>query len=309
MDLRKLSSFLAVVEEEHYGRAASRLFLSPAAVTQHIQQLEREFGARLLDRGHGPVAPTVAGQRLASHARTLLAAANAAVEDVTEAALTPRAPSRPLRVGVMGHGSAEVTPAAVNAFRRARPEVRLELVQLTFTEHLSALREDRVDVAFVRPAFQAEGIEVDILTTEQRIVAVPARSALADAARTGVRVADVLDLPFLQLPSHTPRNFADYLYFEAGEHRAPDYALTPQDVLTSVAAGRGAGSGLHSFARYYPWPGTRYVPVLDAPCAQSVLATRTTDTNPEVRIFRALTTALAREMGTVEKCETGGPGA
>ncbi len=68
-------------------------------------------------------------------------------------------------------------------------------------------------------------------------------------------------------------------------------------MLTSVAAGRGAGSGLKSFARYYPWPGTVYVPVLDAPYAHSVLATRAGDPNPEVRIFRALTVALARELG------------
>ncbi|MFG2141110.1 LysR family substrate-binding domain-containing protein [Streptomyces sp. NPDC048650] len=256
---------------------------------------------RLLDRGNGPVVPTIAGQRLVSHARTLLAAANAAVEDVAEAALAPPAAARTLRVRIMGHGSAEVTPAALNAFRRARPEVPLELIQLTFTEHLSALREDRVDVAFVRPAFEAEGIEVDILTAEQRIVAVPARSLLADAAETGVRVADVIDLPYLRLHPRTPRSFTDYLYFETGERRAPDHALTPQDILTSVAAGRGAGSGLKSFARYYPWPGTRYVPVLDAPCVHSVLATRTTDTNAEVRIFRALTVALAREMGSAEE--------
>ncbi|MFE5738987.1 LysR family transcriptional regulator [Streptomyces celluloflavus] len=301
MDLRRLSSFLAVVEEEHFGRAAARLFLSPAAVTQHVQQLEREFGTRLLDRGHGPVVPTAAGQRLVSHARTLLAAANAAVEDVTEAAHTTSAAvaaaARGLRVGVMGHGSAEVTPAAVSAFRRARPDVPLRLVQLTFTEHVSALRENRVDVAFVRPAVAADGIEVDVLTTERRIVAVSAGSPLADAARVGVRIADVIDLPYLRLPRHTPRPFTDYLYFDAGERRAPDCALTPHDVLTSVAAGRGAGSGLKSFARYYPWPGTVYVPVLDAPCAHSVLATRAADTNPEVRIFRALTVALARELG------------
>ncbi|MFG2097344.1 LysR substrate-binding domain-containing protein [Streptomyces sp. NPDC048612] len=305
MDLRKLSSFLAVVEEEHYGRAAARLFLSPAAVTLHVQQLEREFGTRLLDRGNRPVVPTAAGRRLASHARALLAAANAAVEDVTGAALAPPAADRVLRVGIMGHGSAEVTPAAVNAFRRARPEVPLELVQLNFTEHLSALREDRVDVAFVRPAFEAEGLAVDILTSEQRIVAVPARSHLADAAGTGVHLADVIDLPYLQLPRHTPRDFTDYLYFESGGHRAPDCALTPQDILTSVAAGRGAGSGLASFARYYPWPGTRYVPVLDAPRAHSVLATRTTDPHPEVRVFRALTVALAREMGVTGTASSG----
>ncbi|WP_268836778.1 LysR substrate-binding domain-containing protein [Streptomyces sioyaensis] len=151
-----------------------------------------------------------------------------------------------------------------------------------------------------RGRLEAEGLEVDLLTAEQRIVAVPARSPLADATGTGVHLADVIDLPYLQLPPHTPRNFTDYLYFEAGERRAPDYALTPQDILTSVAAGRGAGSGLTSFARYCPWPGTRYVPVLDAPRAHSVLATHTSDTHPEVRILRALTVALARGMSTIE---------
>ncbi|MEV0263058.1 LysR family transcriptional regulator [Streptomyces sp. NPDC050617] len=299
MDLRRLSSFLAVVEEGHFGRAAARLFLSPAAVTGHVQQLERDLGTPLLHRS--PVAPTPAGERLAGHARTLLAAANAAVDDVMEVA-RGREDGRPLRVGVMGHGSAEVTPAAVNAFRRARPETPVALVQLNFTEHSSALHEDRVDVAFVRPVPDDERIAVDVLTTERRIVGVSAASPLADAAGTGVYLADVLDLPFLRLPRHTPQPFTDYLYFAGtrggdAPRRSPDCALTPQDILTSVASGRGAGSGLESFARYYPWPGAVYVPVLDAPWAHSVLATRAGDGNPEVRIFRALTVALARELG------------
>ncbi|WP_326619922.1 LysR family transcriptional regulator [Streptomyces decoyicus] len=294
MDLRRLSSFLAVVEEGHFGRAAARLFLSPAAVTGHVQQLEREFGTLLLERS--PVVPTAAGRRLVSHARTLLDAANAAMDDVAATAHGAAAP-RTLRVGVMGHGSAEVTPAAVSAFRRARPDVPLSLVQLTFTEHASALREDRVDAAFVRPMFRSEGIAVDVLTTEQRIVVVPAASALAAAAQEGVRLADIIDLPYLRLPPHTPRSFTDYLYFDEGTRRSPDYARTPHDCLTSVAAGRGAGSALKSFARYYPWPGTVYIPVLDAPWAHSVLATRDGDPNPEVRIFRALTVALAQELG------------
>lgn len=40
-----------------------------------------------------------------------------------------------------------------------------------------------------------------------------------------------------------------------------------------------------------------YIPVLDAPWAHTVLATREQDPDPEVRIFRALTVALARELG------------
>ncbi|MFG2220019.1 hypothetical protein ACGFN1_35245 [Streptomyces sp. NPDC048685] len=39
----------------------------------------------------------------------------------------------------MGHGSAELTPAAINAYRRARPDVPVEPLQLDFTEYVSAL--------------------------------------------------------------------------------------------------------------------------------------------------------------------------
>ncbi|WP_171165974.1 LysR family transcriptional regulator [Streptomyces sp. I05A-00742] len=295
MDLRLLSSFLAVAEEKHFGRAAARLFLSPPAVTQHIRRLEADLGAPLLHRG--PVSLTPAGERLAVHARTLLAVADAALVDVAEAA-REHPPVRPLRVGIMGHGSAELTPAAINAYRRARPEVPVETRQLDYTEHVSALVGDRVDVAFIRPAPDDERITTDVLTTEQRIVAVPENSPLADACATGVTLADVAGLPFPRLPGHTPRVFADYLYFggEAPRRGGPT-ALTPQDVLTGVVTGRGAGSGLKSFARYYAWPGVVFVPVLNAPWESSYLAVRADDTGPEVRIFRALALALARDRG------------
>ncbi|WEV23904.1 LysR family transcriptional regulator [Streptomyces sp. 71268] len=298
MDLRLLSSFLAVVEEGHFGRAAARLFLSPPAVTQHVRRLESEVGTRLLHRN--PVSLTPAGARLVGHARGLLAAANAAMDDMAELVQDKKEADvvRPLRVGIMGHGSAELTPAAINAYRRARPEVPVELRQLDFTEHVTALVEDSVDVAFVRPMPDDERVTADVLTTEQRIVVVPEASPLADARTSGVRVADIADLPFFRLPSHTPRPFADYLYFnDEAQRRSRDFALTPQEVLTGVITGRAAGSGLKSFARYYGWPGAVYVPVLDAPWENSCLAVRSNDTNPEVRVFRALTIALAQELG------------
>ncbi|MFD5697343.1 LysR family transcriptional regulator [Streptomyces lasiicapitis] len=295
LDLRLLSSFLAVVEEGHFGRAAARLFLSPPAVTAHVRRLESDLATPLLYRS--PVAPTPAGERLAGHARTLLAASAAALDDMAELAHGVGR-TRPLRVGIMGHGSAELTPASINAYRRARPEVPLEISQLDFTEHASALVEDRVDVAFVRPTPDDDRVTADVLTTEQRIVAVPTHSALADAHATGVTVADVADLPFVRVPGHTPRPFTDYLYFdEAGSRRGPDFAVTPQEVLTSVIMGRAAGSGLKSFARYYAWPGAVFVPVVDAPWESSYLAVRANDDNPEVRIFRALAVALARDLG------------
>lgn len=293
MDLRRLASFLAVAEEGHFGRAAARLFRSPASVTAHVQQLERELGAQLLDRS--PVRLTPAGERFIGHARSLLAAMDAAVADVSEV----RAETT-LRIGVMSNGSAELTPAVVQAFHRARPEIQVEFVALDFTEHVSALVQHKVDVAFVRPAPDDERVAVDVLTTERRIVVVPASWELADAP--AVQLSDVLELPYISLPDHTPRQFTDYLYFAAARgglppHRSRSHAVTPHEVLTTAAAGRGAGSALESFQRYYPWPGTVCVPVLDAPPEHSVLATRADDRNPAVRIFRSQATTLARELG------------
>lgn len=251
MDLRLLSSFLAVVEEGQFRRAAQRLFLSPAAVTQHVTKLENEVGAQLLDRGP-PVTPTPAGRRLTGHARTLLAAADAAMTDIAEFTGLAAQTMRPLRVGIMGHGSAELTPAVINAYRRARPRTPVGIRQLDYTEHATALLQDKVDVAFVRPAPDTEGVSADVLTTEQRIVVVPASSPYADAREEGLQVADAQQLPLFRVPTHTPRSFVDYLYFgNDAPRRGTECARTPQEVLTGVIAGHSAGSGLKSFARYY----------------------------------------------------------
>ena len=296
MELRQVTSFLAVAEEGQFARAAARLFLSPAAVTGHVKALERELGVVLLERV--PVRLTPAGRRFIAHARAFVAAAAAAQAVVSE-------PDRPfetspgrLRVGVMGHGSAELTPAILRTFRTTYPHVEVRLVDLDFTEHASALLEHRVDVAFVRPDPRDERITTDVLTTEPRIVVVPAHSEIAQAG--AVRLADILELPFMSTPAGTPRSFTDYLQFCSARgglapRRSPDLARNPVSVLSSVVAGRGVGSALYSFARYYPWPGTTFLPVVDAPWEHSVLATRVGEDSPLVRGFRSLATSIAAQ--------------
>lgn len=296
VELRQLASFLAVVEEGQFARAASRLFLSPPAVTGHIQRLERELGVRLLERS--PIGLTPAGERLVPYAHAMLDAADGASEALTEPHADDHAP---LRVGVMAPGSAELTPAILQAFRQARPQTTLSMESLSFAEHTTALIEHRVDVAFVRPAPVDERLVVDVLTTEPRVLIVPSAGPVGDADE--VRLGEVLDLQFVSLPENAPRVFTDYLYFTAARNGTPPRcaaarATTIQDVLTCVSAGLGTGAALRSFARLYHWPGIRFVPVVDAPWEQSALTTRRDDPRPEViRAFRRLAAALARELG------------
>jgi DNA-binding transcriptional LysR family regulator len=295
VELRQLASFLAVVEEGQFARAAARLFLSPPAVTGHIQRLERELGVQLLERS--PLALTPAGERLVPHARAMLAAANAATDAVADLRTDD---DPPLRVGVMAPGSAELTPVILRAFRKTRPDIPLTVENIGFAEHTTALTEHRVDLAFVRPEPDDERLNVDVLTTEPRVLIVPSAGPGGDA--DALRLSDVLDLAFVRLPEDVPRAFTDYLYFAAARNGVPprcgvDEAATIQDVLTSASAGRAVGAALSSFSHLYRWPGIRFVPVIDAPWAQSVLASRRDDTRPQVRAFRTLATTLAHDLG------------
>jgi DNA-binding transcriptional LysR family regulator len=295
VELRQLESFLAVVEEGQFARAASRLFLSPPAVTGHIRQLEREIGLPLLQRS--PVMLTPAGERLIPHARAIVGAAKAASDAVRD---IRTGGSTPLRVGVMAPGSAELTPAVLRAFRQAQPQTHLTIESLGFTDYITPLLEHRVDVAFVRPAPDDERIAAEVLTAEPRVIIAPAPSELADA--DGLRLADVAETAYVRLPDSTPRGFVDYAYLAVARNgMSPplglDQVRTAQDLLNCVATGQGIGATLHSLGRFYRWPGVRCVPVIDAPWEESVLATRRNDSRPEVRAFRDLAVLIARDLG------------
>src|ERR1700758_4721602 len=82
MELRLLTVFVAVAEEESFTRASARLHLVQSAVSAGVRTLERELGTALFDRPTHRVQLTDAGKVLLPEARNTLAAARAAREAV-----------------------------------------------------------------------------------------------------------------------------------------------------------------------------------------------------------------------------------
>lgn len=295
MNFRQLESFLAVVEEGQFVRAARRLFLAPATVTAHIQRLERALGTPLLQRS--PVSLTPAGARFVPHARAMVAAARAAADIVKD---MHDGRGMPLRVGVVIPGAAELTPAILQAFGKAQPQTRLTLTNLNFVEHISAVLEHRVDVAFVRPPPHDERITADILAIEPRVIVAAAGSELADA--DGLRLCDVLELNYVGMAAATPHTLTDFVSYASARNGMParwttDQAASGPEVINNVAAGFGISTTLYSFARFYRTPDVCFIPVVDAPWEACVLISRRNDRRPEVQAFRSLAVAIARDLG------------
>ncbi|OHV01901.1 LysR family transcriptional regulator [Mycobacterium talmoniae] len=87
-DLRRLAHFIAVVEAAGFTRAARQLHLSQQALSNSVQQLEKEIGATLLVRAGRRITLTPAGQTLYDEGRSLLAAAQTITQHTRAAATT-----------------------------------------------------------------------------------------------------------------------------------------------------------------------------------------------------------------------------
>lgn len=72
IELRHLRYFVAVAEELHFGRAAARLNISQPPLSQQIQILEQQVGARLLARTNRSVSLTAAGKQFLADSRQIL---------------------------------------------------------------------------------------------------------------------------------------------------------------------------------------------------------------------------------------------
>lgn len=82
MDTEFARTFLAVVAAGNFVGAAERLHITQSTVSARIQTLERQLGARLLQRGRGGAELTPAGQRFLRHAKNLVRTTEQARHDV-----------------------------------------------------------------------------------------------------------------------------------------------------------------------------------------------------------------------------------
>ena len=81
-DLANLSAFVTVADQRSFRAAASRLDVTPSALSHSMRQLETRLGVRLLNRTTRSVSVTDAGQRLLEQLRPALGQISDALEDL-----------------------------------------------------------------------------------------------------------------------------------------------------------------------------------------------------------------------------------
>jgi molybdate transport repressor ModE-like protein len=192
MDPRRVLTFRAVAHQRSFSRAARELALSQPAVSNQVASLEREIGARLLEREPGGLRLTREGEILLEHADAIAERFQLADAQLAASATGRRAR---LRIGAFPTALAGFVPAAIARVRLRYPDTRIAVDE--GTDDLPARvrsGELHLAVAFqdtTRPRHEPPGVERRDLFREHFMVALAPDHRLAD--RSEVRLADLSD--------------------------------------------------------------------------------------------------------------------
>src|SRR5262245_25306774 len=197
VELRHLRYFVAVGEEEHFGRASERLHVVQPALTRQIRQLEDEIGYALFERLKRGVRLTEAGKSFLEEARRLLADLGRSVDRTR---LVAQGRVGRLRVGFSDTAtySGEL-PSILHNFRARWPDVRLELFPSSSVAAGEQLRKHEVDVAFVYVApTDFRELKTHTISVERWVLALPQAHPLVKRKR--VTLSDLKREPFVWFP-------------------------------------------------------------------------------------------------------------
>ncbi|MEX0427237.1 LysR family transcriptional regulator [Nocardioides sp. DS6] len=181
-----MRSLVAVADTESFATAAAQLRTSPSSVSRHVADLERQLGARLVNRTARAVTLTEYGARYSAFARRILEEIeqeDGRLTGLSKSVAGPLSIICPKWLGSLALGDA----VAAFAVRHPDVEVRLELGGLQ--ERSYAFLENGFDVSFqTRPLRDSQMRLRKIATLPFVLCASP---AYLDARGRPVAVADL----------------------------------------------------------------------------------------------------------------------
>lgn len=295
MDIRYLRHFLAVAEELHFGRAAQRLNMEQAPLSQSIRRLEKWLDVSLFHR-------TSRGTKLTKAGAILIDEARNAVQQFERAVVLARKAGgsvhEPVSIGFVTAGIYGLLPAAIRAYRLQFADARVQLAELPTNDLLDAVDQDKLDLALIHPLRRhPPSIVVEDLQRDRLVAALPRSHPLA--RRSTVSLSDLAPEPLIFFPrSASPdlhRRILDTFRAQALKPRIEQEARLTPTILSFVSAGLGYALVQES-ARALPMPGVVFRPIADLPAHlvwSLALAWKPKGASPLTQAFAATLRAIA----------------
>jgi len=242
-----LEYFLVAAEELNFTKAAKRLYISQQSLSNHISNLEKEFGIALFHRT-SPLTLTYAGQVLEKRVRQMLDLREETYQELSDIKDFSKGQ---LIIGMSHTRGRKILPEILPTYKEQFPNIDLHLKEGNSSELASDLLHGEVDLIIDLLPFKVDNVETVPICDEEILLAVPDKvlektypgqvDQLKKKLSENADLTLVKDCPFLLInPGNRVRTLADEMFEEA--QITPEVILETENIETVLAlAVKGMG--------------------------------------------------------------------
>jgi len=232
VSVRALGYLVALAEENHFGRAAERCFVSQPTLSTQIRKLEEELGVSLVERAPRKVMLTPIGEDIAHRARHVLRD----IEHIKDAARRSKDPETGnIKLGIFPTLAPYLLPHVIPVIRKRYPDLRIQLAEEKTEDILHMLDQGRLDAGLLALPVEEPGMDVQVLFDEPFVTAMPASHPLCD--NQVITMQDLAGEELLLLEEgHCLRQHALAVCELAGAHERVDFHATSMETLRQMVA-------------------------------------------------------------------------
>ncbi|MCY1667523.1 LysR family transcriptional regulator [Rhizobium sp. SL86] len=262
MEPRQLQYFRVIAEEEHFGRASSRLQIAQPALSRQMKLLEDEIGVALFERLPRGIRLTTAGRVFLDHCREISSSMTRAVTATRATALGS--------IGILKVGFIEVAawqgivPDSIRRFRDRFPAIELSLSAMSSARQLQSVQDGKIDAGFVYNAHADRDLVALPLARHSVLLALPAGHPLAE--QPDISLADLRDEGFIGFRRQASTRYFDDLAQAFAKAGFEPHILQELDSEPDMLALVNAGAGLafvNACQQWRPPPGISFRQVHD----------------------------------------------
>jgi DNA-binding transcriptional LysR family regulator len=239
MELRHLKYFITVAEELNFSHAANRLNISQPPLSHQIQQLENEIGVSLFNRTKRKVELTEAGKYFLEKAYKILREVERACEQTRK---VYQGEFGELVIGFTGSATYDLIPL-LQSYRARFPLVEVIVHQMSTTEQLRALNEERIHIGLICTPIINENSNLNIMSIRrQHFVAVLPENHILAKNNSPLDLRELAEDTFIMTPRQEGSVYYDTvmgIFHKKGVYPKITTAHVSTEVTSLVSAGIG----------------------------------------------------------------------
>lgn len=170
MDIQQIKYFLTLADELHFWNTSEKVGITQSALSRQIMSLESELNLRLFDRDKRNVKLTSAGQFLKEKWQLELVNLDMIQQQALQIHLGE---SGTLKIAHPDSLSSSVIPEIISKISAVFPKLKIELIQLAYSEEEESLKNYKIDILLNRDINQSPFINSKKLSSDPLCIVVP----------------------------------------------------------------------------------------------------------------------------------------